>query len=81
MTENEILRTTRQVADQLGVKPKTLANWRSMGIGPRWFRVGGRVMYRQAEIDRWLAECEASTGPDVEPRGTFPARRAGGDAA
>ncbi|NQW89643.1 helix-turn-helix domain-containing protein [Curtobacterium sp. VKM Ac-2861] len=42
------------VAALLGVSPKTLANWRSAGIGPSYFKVGGRVRYDQAVILAWL---------------------------
>lgn len=27
------------------ISPKTLANWRAKNIGPRWQKVGGRVVY------------------------------------
>ncbi|QIK79888.1 helix-turn-helix domain-containing protein [Sphingomonas piscis] len=30
----------------LGKSQSTLANWRTLGIGPAWFKVGGRVYYR-----------------------------------
>jgi hypothetical protein len=29
----------------LGLKVKTLANWRSEGRGPPWVKIGGRVRY------------------------------------
>jgi len=29
----------------LGKSTSTLANWRALGIGPRWFKVQGRVYY------------------------------------
>lgn len=42
------------------VTPKTLANWRSMGIGPRFVRLGkgGRaaVAYRVGHLNAWLDE-------------------------
>lgn len=34
----------------LNKNPKTLANWRSKGIGPRSFKVGGRIFYDWAEV-------------------------------
>lgn len=27
------------------ISPKTLANWRVKGIGPRWSKIGGRIVY------------------------------------
>lgn len=40
-----------------GIDEKTLANWRSAGKGPAFFKVGGRVMYDDADLDKWLAAC------------------------
>jgi hypothetical protein len=36
-------------------KPKTLENWRSLGIGPPFYKIGSRVVYDAAELDAWLA--------------------------
>ena len=36
------------------ISPRTLANWRSQGMGPPFTKVGGAILY---EIDR-LAEWE-----------------------
>ena len=29
----------------LGKSQSTLANWRALGVGPKWFKVNGRVYY------------------------------------
>jgi len=42
------------VAEYLGVTPKTLAQWRSQGKGPRYRKAGGFVRYRWADVDRWF---------------------------
>lgn len=34
----------------LNKTPKTLANWRSQGIGPRHSKVGGRIFYNWSEV-------------------------------
>jgi len=41
-------------ARYLGRNPKTLANWRSTGIGPAWTRNGGRIFYRLSALRRWM---------------------------
>lgn len=46
--------TTEEAAAQLGVAPKTLENWRSIGRGPRYVKVGSLVRYPQSEIDAYL---------------------------
>lgn len=38
----------------MGLKPRTLDNWRVAGKGPNHYKVGGRVMYRRVEVHAWL---------------------------
>jgi predicted site-specific integrase-resolvase len=37
--------TSKEVADRWRLSDQTLANWRSVGKGPPFIRVGGRVLY------------------------------------
>lgn len=32
---------------------RTLANWRCLGVGPRFVKIGGRILYRLADILEW----------------------------
>ena len=32
------------------ISPKTLANWRAKGEGPKWSKVGGRVVYALPDV-------------------------------
>lgn len=48
-----------------GVAAKTLANWRSLGVGPTYVRVGGRVVYMVSDLDAWLAAHRISTSSEV----------------
>ena len=50
------LLTPPQVAQRLGVRLVTLADWRFRGRGPRWVRVGRLVRYPSALLEAWLAE-------------------------
>ena len=43
-------------ADLLGLKPQTLRKWRVTGGGPPYVRLGGRVAYRRADVDAWIAD-------------------------
>ncbi len=45
------LLTPRQAAARLQLSPGTLANWRALGQGPPFFRVGSRIRYRASDID------------------------------
>ena len=46
---------SQQVAQLLGLAANTLAKWRLSGIGPRYSKLGRRVVYQRSEIDEWLA--------------------------
>lgn len=35
------------------VSARTLANWRSLKIGPKFIKIGKAVLYDQADIDAW----------------------------
>ena len=49
-----------QVAGILGVKIRTLAQWRWQGRGPRgWFHVTKRlVLYPKSEVEAFLNDCK-----------------------
>jgi hypothetical protein len=42
-------------AAYLDVKPKTLAEWQRLGKGPMPRKVGGRVFYRRADLEAFVA--------------------------
>lgn len=46
--------TIPEAAQYLGRSPKTLRNWRSMGIGPRWNGGGHGTRYEWAELEQWI---------------------------
>jgi predicted DNA-binding transcriptional regulator AlpA len=48
-------RDTREQASRVGFAGKTFDNWRSAGRGPPYYKVGGRVLYDDAEVDAWLS--------------------------
>jgi excisionase family DNA binding protein len=54
---SEVLKAA-EAAAYLQVPAETLRRWRSLGIGPRYAKVGRHVRYRQAALDRWLEERE-----------------------
>jgi hypothetical protein len=51
LTSDEVVRRYR---DQITVK--TLSNWRSAGQGPAYVKIGGRVLYPVADLERWEQE-------------------------
>ncbi|MFF4566197.1 helix-turn-helix transcriptional regulator [Streptomyces sp. NPDC001435] len=52
------LLTPRQVHEEYGFSPQTLANWRWTGIGPDYIKQtpgrGGRIKYKRSRIEAWL---------------------------
>jgi hypothetical protein len=52
-------RDTRSQAERLGLKPKTLENWRCLGKGPPFIKLGdgpgASVVYDDDDVDAWLA--------------------------
>src|SRR5919205_669727 len=47
------LLTTTEVAERFRTSASTVRYWRHLGIGPAGIRVGRRVLYDEAECDRW----------------------------
>lgn len=55
-TQPNALLDTEQAAEYLRVQVQTLANWRMIGRGPAFVRVGRLIRYRLSTIDAWLAQ-------------------------
>lgn len=59
MGSNDLL-SLEEVADWLGLSAHTLYQWRyrsrygAKAEGPPGIRVGGRVRYRRADVEKWL---------------------------
>ncbi|WP_280422420.1 helix-turn-helix domain-containing protein [Nocardia carnea] len=64
--------TTDDVADRLKIPPKTLANWASLGKGPRFARIGRYRRYRLEDLIAWeemmLAQGGGHTPHETEYR-------------
>lgn len=48
------LMDTVETAVYLKIGKKTLENWRSLGEGPPYLKLGGRVRYDPRDLDQWL---------------------------
>jgi hypothetical protein len=67
LTEAEFL----QELDRLGVPQArgTLKNWRYLGKGgPRFYRIGSRVVYAPEDIEEWVRNCRFGPGHKRDPR-------------
>ncbi len=56
MPELRPLATPDKVSDFLGLPVATLAQWRYLGKGPRWIKVGRHVRYRMSDVEHWLSQ-------------------------
>lgn len=60
------LLTPKQVHGMYGFQPRTLAQWRWIGIGPDYIKQspgrGGRIKYKRSAIEAWLNERTVRTG-------------------
>ena len=50
------MNTTKDIADNCGIKEGTLAYWRSAGIGPKFVKVGRIVMYPKEQMIAYFAQ-------------------------
>ena len=48
------LMTTAEVAELLRTPAETVRYWRHVGIGPRSFKVGRRVLYDRKDVEAFL---------------------------
>jgi DNA-binding transcriptional MerR regulator len=44
---------TEDAAPLAGVAVKTLENWRTLGLGPKFIKAGRRVFYDPADLFAW----------------------------
>jgi hypothetical protein len=44
-----------ETARRIGIKEKTLRNWRTRGVSPPFLKLGSRVVYRVSDVEAWLA--------------------------
>lgn len=59
------LLTLDEVSDQTRIPVATLRYWRSVGgTGPKSFRLGGRVIYKQSDVEQWI-ESQYAKGGDA----------------
>jgi len=56
------LLTTEEVAARFRTSPATVRYWRHIGIGPTGVKAGRRVLYDEAECDRWWETKVAAAG-------------------
>ena len=61
------LLTEKEVAEHLGLKPKTLARWRWKGQGPRFRKFGRKVRYSRDDLEEYIAGSARRSTSDPGP--------------
>ena len=46
----------KQLAERWGISPKTLERWRWLGQGPKFLKLGSRILYRREDIETYEAQ-------------------------
>ena len=59
---NEKHLTPGDLAEREGVPLKTVYQWNSTGVGPRYLRIGRHVRYKLADVIAWENERYAEQG-------------------
>jgi hypothetical protein len=71
----KLLFNPTETVEYLGgiVTPKTMAEWRSSANrgrgnpGPKFIRIGGKIAYRKADLDRWMLINEIDSDAAPKP--------------
>jgi excisionase family DNA binding protein len=73
-TDPPTLLTTSEAAAHLRLSPRTLEAWRLRGGGPRYRKLGDRVLYTQTDLDAWLETQARTSTSDPGPAPGAPER-------
>lgn len=69
----------KQLAARWSISEATLERWRSEGLGPKFLKLCGRVLYRQVDIEAYEESCLATstktTTAQVSAGSNVPIRR------
>ncbi|SPQ01648.1 hypothetical protein NBG4_640002 [Candidatus Sulfobium mesophilum] len=53
--------TPETISEDYGIPRGTLANMRSQGRGPKFYRRGRRIVYFYADVEKWLTSDPVQT--------------------
>jgi hypothetical protein len=52
---------TADAAQMIGIRPETLRQWRMIGQGPSFLKLGKLVKYRRSTVLQWIDNLEEQT--------------------
>ncbi len=73
--KRRVLLTATTLAERIHIDEKTLANWRSAGRGPPYFKIGMRVLYDETDVAQWIETRRVNTTPRPTLVHSFSRRR------
>ena len=59
------------LADRWCISPRTLERWRWLGQGPRYMKIGGRIIYRAEEVEAFEAQQTRTSTSDIPATAAF----------
>ena len=59
----------KQLAARWNISEASLERWRSEGIGPKFLKICGRVLYRQVDIEAYEESCQATSTKTAAAQG------------
>ena len=54
LSRHRDLLTQKELSERIDTKESTLAQWRYLGRGPKFVRLGRKIFYRQQDIDAFI---------------------------
>ncbi len=66
---------TPEAARFLGLSGRTLEKHRTYGTGPRYSKIGGRVVYQLDDLQNWVRRGEKASTSDDTGETVLPAKR------
>jgi len=57
--------TAAEVGELVRAPVESVRYWRHVGKGPRSFKIGRRVLYDQAEVERFISEAQRGAADDA----------------
>jgi predicted DNA-binding transcriptional regulator AlpA len=57
----------REVASTLRLSERTLERFRVTGLGPKFIKLGRRVLYRQSDLEEYIASRLCQSTSEVRP--------------
>jgi predicted DNA-binding transcriptional regulator AlpA len=66
---------TSEAAHFVGLSIRTLEKHRTYGTGPRYSKLGGRVLYKLEDLQTWVERGAKASTSDPGPGTVLPAKR------